>query len=162
MNLLLKKNLTKMDSCGTEGQKSVFAGCVANEDKHTTMKILNNLKQKAKALKNEIIALSLSLKHKKTPWQAKMMIGLTISYALSPIDLIPDFIPVIGHLDDLIILPFMILISIKMIPAEVMEECRKRAVEGIRLNKKIGLYTAVVIILLWTVIIGWFVSKILQ
>lgn len=129
---------------------------------HTIMKFLNNLKQKAKALKNEIIALSLSFKHKKTPWQAKMMIGLTISYALSPIDLIPDFIPVIGHLDDLIILPFMILISIKMIPAEVMEECRKRAVEGIRLNKKIGLYTAVVIILLWTVIIGLFVSKILQ
>ena len=82
------------------------------------------------------------------------MIGLTISYALSPIDLIPDFIPVIGYLDDLIILPFMILISIKMIPAEVMEECRKRAVEGIRLNKKIGLYTAVVIILLWTLVIG--------
>lgn len=117
------------------------------------MKFLNNLKQKAKALKNEIIALSLSFKHKKTPWQAKVMIGLTISYALSPIDLIPDFIPVIGYLDDLIILPFMILISIKMIPAEVMEECRKRAVEGIRLNKKIGLYTAVVIILLWTLVL---------
>lgn len=132
----------------------MFADPVAVENKYSTMKFLNNLKQKAKALKNEIIALSLSFKHKRTPWYAKVMIGLTISYALSPIDLIPDFIPVIGYLDDLIILPFMILISIKMIPAEVMEECRKQAVEGIRLNKKIGLYTAVIIILLWALAIG--------
>ena len=113
------------------------------------MNFLKKLNEKAKELKKEIIALSLAIKDKRTPRMAKLMIGLTLSYALSPIDLIPDFIPVFGYLDDLIILPLMIMISIKLIPGEVLADCRTRAGNDIKLNKKIGLYSAIGIIIIW-------------
>ena len=118
------------------------------------MKLTNKLKEKARHLKNEIIAISLAFKDERTPLIAKIMIGLTISYALSPIDLIPDFIPVLGYLDDLIILPIMIMISIKLIPTDVLLECRIRAKENYKLNKKIGLISAILIVLIWIGLLG--------
>jgi len=75
-----------------------------------------NLKERARQLKIDIPAVFLSLKSKKTPVMAKILAGLTIGYALSPIDLIPDFIPVIGYLDDLLILPLLIALTIRLIP----------------------------------------------
>jgi Uncharacterized conserved protein len=84
------------------------------------------LKARAEALKNEVLALSLALKNRRTPLLAKILIGLTVSYALSPIDLIPDFIPVLGYLDDLIVLPALIALSIKLIPRDVLADCRAR------------------------------------
>lgn len=113
------------------------------------MRCLTTLKQKAKLLKNEVFALAISINDPRTPWLAKIIICLTISYALSPIDLIPDFIPVIGYLDDLIIIPLLIMLSVKLIPNEVLLDSRKRVKEDFVLNKKIGYYSAIVIVLVW-------------
>lgn len=81
-------------------------------------------KRKAKKINEDIPAIYLALKHPKTPWLAKVLAGLTIVYALSPIDLIPDFIPILVLLDDLIILPQLIALTIKFIPKEELEQCR--------------------------------------
>lgn len=125
----------------------------------TFMRLLKNLKDKAKALKTEVIAINLSMKDSRTPLFAKIMIVLTISYALSPIDLIPDFIPILGYLDDLVILPLMITASIKLIPKEVLVECRIKAKENIQMNKKSGIYSAIIIILMWIGLIVFVLSK---
>lgn len=112
------------------------------------MKRLNKLRERAESLKNEILALSLALKDRRTPLLAKILIAISVSYALSPIDLIPDFIPVLGYVDDLILLPGLIALAIKMIPKEVLEDCRARAREP-RLNKKAGWIAAAVILSIW-------------
>jgi uncharacterized membrane protein YkvA (DUF1232 family) len=85
------------------------------------------LKARAAALKREVYALYLAARDPRTPWYAKLFAGCVIAYALSPIDLIPDPIPVIGYLDDLILLPVGIYLVIKMIPEPVLVECRNRA-----------------------------------
>lgn len=125
------------------------------------MKFLNKLKDKAKALKAEVIAIYLSMSDNRTPLSAKIMIVLTVSYAFSPIDLVPDFIPILGYLDDLIILPLMITASIKLIPKEVLAECRIKAKEDTKVNKKLGIYTTVVIILIWITLIVFVVRKLM-
>jgi len=81
-----------------------------------------NLKENAKTIKKMIPALWFAMKKKETPILAKFFALLTLGYALSPIDLIPDFIPVIGYLDDLILLPLMIYITIKLIPKEILDQ----------------------------------------
>ena len=78
-----------------------------------------NLKERATQLKSDIPAIWLCLKAKETPLAAKILAGLTVAYALSPIDLIPDFIPVLGYLDDLIILPVLVALTVKCIPSDV-------------------------------------------
>lgn len=108
-----------------------------------------SLKQKAKRIKKEVITLSLAVKDPRTPLIAKIMIALTISYALSPIDLIPDFIPVLGYLDDLILLPILIIISLKLIPKDVLDDCRNRVDKAFNPDKKTGIVMAGVIVLLW-------------
>ena len=82
---------------------------------------LSYLREKAKQLKTDVYALYLAYKDPRVPWYAKAFMALIIGYALSPIDLIPDFIPVLGYLDDLIIIPAGISLSLKMIPKEVLE-----------------------------------------
>ena len=78
-------------------------------------------------LKNEIFALWLASRHPRTPLFAKVLAVAVVAYAVSPIDLIPDFIPVLGYLDDILLLPIGIWIVLKLIPGEVMTECRARA-----------------------------------
>lgn len=112
------------------------------------MKRLKQLKERAESLKNEILALSLALKDRRTPLLAKILIAISVSYALSPIDLIPDFIPVLGYIDDLILLPGLIALAIKMIPKEVLEDCRARAREP-QLNRRAGWIAAAVILAIW-------------
>ncbi len=121
----------------------------------------NNLKERAKALKNEIVALSLALKDRRTPLLAKILIGISVSYALSPIDLIPDFVPVLGYVDDLILLPGLIALAIKMIPEEVLEDCRARARES-QLNKKAGWIAAAVILTIWILLAAVIIRRILR
>lgn len=112
-----------------------------------------DLKERAKKLKTDIPAVFIALKHEKTPLMAKILAGLTVAYALSPIDLIPDFIPVIGYLDDLILLPILVAWTIKLIPPEIMEECRTKS-EGLWENgKPKKWYFALPIIIFWLVII---------
>lgn len=126
------------------------------------MRLLSVLKSRALALKTEISAIYLSLNDKRTPLLAKVMVMITVCYALSPIDLIPDFIPILGYLDDLIILPILKAASIRAIPKEVLEECRMKAREDSRLNKKLGVYSAAVIIFLWIGVAAYLVSRFLR
>ena len=120
-----------------------------------------DLKARAKQLKTDLPAVFLALKRKETPWTAKLLAGLTIGYALSPIDLIPDFIPVLGYLDDLILLPALVALTIRLIPAEVMASCRAEA-EGLwQDGKPKRWYYAIPIVLLWLLIVFFVVRAFL-
>lgn len=120
--------------------------------------IVEKWKQRARRLKTEIQALALAYQHPATPWYAKLFAGLVIAYSLSPIDLIPDFIPVLGYLDDLILVPAGIALAIKMIPAGVMEECRAQALADPWSGKPRNWFGAVIIAALWVVCIVWVVK----
>ncbi|MCR6545850.1 YkvA family protein [Dehalobacterium formicoaceticum] len=112
-----------------------------------------NLKERARQLKIDIPAVFLSLKSKETPLPAKIFAGITIGYALSPIDLIPDFVPVLGYLDDVIILPALIALTIRLIPQDIFEQFRKEA-EGMWQNgKPKKWYYAIPIALIWLFVI---------
>ncbi|HXR79900.1 MAG TPA: YkvA family protein [Saprospiraceae bacterium] len=113
------------------------------------MKVIQRLKLKAKELKSEVQVLIIAYKDKRTPASAKILIGITAGYLLSPIDLIPDFIPVIGLLDDLIIVPFLIKLSLKLIPETVLEDARKEAFNNSRQLKKTNWLFAIIIIFIW-------------
>jgi len=119
-----------------------------------------NLKERAKTLKIYIPALFLALKKKETPLIAKAVAGLTVGYALSPIDLIPDFIPVLGYLDDLIILPLLIALSIRLIPEEIMETCKIESVNLWRKEKPKNWSYAIPIMLLWIAMCAFILWKI--
>lgn len=87
------------------------------------------LKELAKNIKADIPAVFIALKDQNTPIIAKIFAGITVGYALSPIDLIPDFIPVLGYLDDIIILPVLVMVTIKLIPDEVWQRSKEKAVD---------------------------------
>lgn len=112
-------------------------------------------KSKAKNLKRDVFILYLALRHPDTPWFAKLFAALVVGYALSPIDLIPDFIPVLGYLDDLILIPAGVALAIKMIPASVIAQCRETAALGPSGEKpKIWLAGGIIICLwLWLIFI---------
>ena len=104
---------------------------------------------KAKQLRTEIVALYLASKHPGTPWYAKLLAALIIGYALSPVDLIPDFIPVVGYLDDLILVPAGIALLIKMIPRGILQECRAKARSDLLNRKPKSWIAAIIIVLIW-------------
>jgi len=89
--------------------------------------MFERLKSLARRFKHELRVYQLVLKDRRTPPLAKWLLGAAVAYALSPVDLIPDFIPVLGHLDDLVILPLLVITAVKLIPPAVIEECRARA-----------------------------------
>ena len=120
-----------------------------------------SLKEKAKQLKTDIPAVFLALKDKNTPWYAKLFAALTVAYALSPIDLIPDFIPVLGYLDDLIILPSLVALTVKFIPEDVFGEYRKQAQDMWQDGKPKKWYYALPIIVIWALMILLIVKAIL-
>ena len=121
-----------------------------------------DLSARAKKLKTDLPAVFLALKDHDTPLLAKVLAGITVVYALSPVDLIPDFIPVLGYLDDLILLPVLIALTIKFIPTEVLERNRKQA-EGIWQNgKPEKWYYAIPFVLVWVVIIVLVINAICQ
>jgi uncharacterized membrane protein YkvA (DUF1232 family) len=118
--------------------------------------LIDYLKAKVRIIKIESYALAYVYRHKKTPWYAKLSIIITLGYLLSPIDLIPDCIPVLGYLDDLIIVPLLILLSIKLIPNDIFEECRKQAEEEVNTTakqKKTAWWCAILIVLFYGAII---------
>jgi len=121
-----------------------------------------NLKEQAKTLKIYIPALFLAMKKKETPFMAKIIAGITVGYALSPIDIIPDFIPVLGYLDDLIILPLLAALAIKLIPQEVMDVCRNEAEDLWRNGKPKIWYYAIPIIIIWIAIVAIVIWKIVD
>ncbi len=124
------------------------------------MKIIQKLKSKVKQLKTEIAVLMIAYKDKRTPLVPKLIIGFTVAYLLSPIDLIPDFIPVLGLLDDLIIVPLLIKLSIKLIPAVVMIAAREKQKENLQLAKPKNWYFAIAIICVWIATVYFIVQKI--
>ena len=120
-----------------------------------------NLKERARKLKTDIPALFLALKDKETPIVAKVLACITVAYALSPIDLVPDFIPVLGYLDDVILLPMLIMVTIKFIPKNVLERCRKQSEGMWEEGKPKKWYYATPIVLIWLVIIALLLKAIL-
>ena len=112
-----------------------------------------DLKARAKKLKTDIPALFLALKDKDTPILAKIFAGITVVYALSPVDLVPDFIPVLGYLDDVILLPMLVALTIRFIPKDVLERNRKQAEGMWRDGKPKKWYCAIPIVLIWILII---------
>ena len=119
-----------------------------------------NLKDRAKQLKTDIPAVFLALKDKKTPWYAKVVAALTVAYALSPIDFIPDFIPVLGYLDDLIILPLLVMLTVKFIPDDVFAQYREKAQDMWANGKPQKWYYALPIIIVWAILIFLIVKAI--
>ena len=117
------------------------------------VKAFERLKQKSRHLKIEIYALYLAYRDPRVPWYAKAFVALVVGYALSPIDLIPDFIPVLGYLDDLILIPLGVAVALKMIPEKVMDDCRIRSKELMNKKKPINRVAAVVIICIWLMLI---------
>lgn len=112
-----------------------------------------NLKKRAKELKVNIPVIFLALKEKETPILAKILAAITVIYALSPIDLIPDFIPILGYLDDIVLLPVFIACTIKLIPNEILESCRLRSQNLWKDEKPKKWYYAIPILLIWLLIV---------
>lgn len=111
--------------------------------------MLEKLKQRARQIKSETFALYLAARDPRTPWYAKILVAGIVAYAFSPIDLIPDFVPVLGYLDDLILLPLGITLAIKMVPNSVLAECRARAQETIQNEKPVSRAAGAVIVVIW-------------
>lgn len=116
--------------------------------------MLDQLKARARAWKREAYAVYLAARDPRTPWYAKALIFFVVAHTFSPIDLIPDFIPVLGYLDDLIITPGGLWLAVRLIPPEVLEEARAaaatRSVDG-----SIGKIGATVIVLVWILAAGY-------
>ena len=115
---------------------------------------LAELKQRAGHLKAETFALYLAARDPRTPWYAKLLVAGIVAYAFSPIDLIPDFVPVFGYLDDLVLIPIGVALAIRLIPHQVLEECRARAQETIRNGKPVSWVAGAVIVVIWLVLVA--------
>lgn len=116
------------------------------------------IKERAKKLKSDIPAVFIALKDKETPLLAKIIAGITVGYALSPVDLVPDFIPVLGYLDDVILLPELVALTIRLIPDEVWKRSKISA-DGLWENgKPKKWYYSVPIFIIWGLII-WIIIK---
>ncbi|MGZ9166914.1 MAG: YkvA family protein [Anaerolineales bacterium] len=123
----------------------------------TDIHMLNGLKARARALKSEAYAIYIAARDPRTPWYAKALIFFVVAHTFSPIDLIPDFIPILGYLDDLIITLGGIWLAVRLIPPEVMEEARATAAtrawseRSRRLEGIVGKVGAVIVISMWIV-----------
>ncbi len=113
------------------------------------MGILERWKQRVKQLKTETYAIYLAYKDPRVPWYAKLLIAFVVAHTFSPIDLIPDFIPVLGYLDDLVVTPLGIALAIRMIPPVVLAECRERSQAAMGQDKPTSRLAAVVVIAIW-------------
>lgn len=103
--------------------------------------------------------LYLAYQDRRVPWYAKVFSAFVAGYAFSPIDLIPDFIPVLGYLDDLVLIPLGVAMAIRMIPPEVMEECRVKADQTIADGKPVNRVAGLIIIFIWIAVIAWMFQK---
>jgi uncharacterized membrane protein YkvA (DUF1232 family) len=117
--------------------------------------VLEKLKQQVRQLKKEVYVIYLVYSHAGVSWYKKLFLLLIIAYALSPIDLIPDFIPVFGLLDDLVLIPLGVMLAMKMIPSNIWDGCRLKADEFIDIDKRYGLYGAGIIIVFWLILAAW-------
>ena len=127
-----------------------------SRDRQESLELLRRLKSWAKGIKRDVIALWLAARDRRTPWYAKLLAGMIAAYALSPVDLIPDFIPILGYLDDLIVVPVGIMATVALIPRALMTEFRLKAEQiSIRPQSRAA---AVMIVLIWivaTILAAW-------
>jgi uncharacterized membrane protein YkvA (DUF1232 family) len=116
--------------------------------------VLERLKRWAAELKTQLLTLWLCRNHPDTPWTAKALAVLVVAYAFSPIDLVPDFIPMLGYLDDLIIVPLGIYIALRLIPPHVLDDARQQALEweASRRERPRNYWAAAVIVLVWVAV----------
>jgi uncharacterized membrane protein YkvA (DUF1232 family) len=115
-------------------------------------RLIDQLKKRVKGLELETYALYLAYRDPRVPWYARVFAGCVVGYAFSPIDLIPDFIPILGYLDDLILVPLGIKAALAMIPENVMTESREKAQGIINQGKPVNRVAAVIIILIWLLV----------
>ena len=124
------------------------------------MAILKRLRNWARTIKRDVIALYLAARDPRVPWRAKIIAAFVAAYALSPIDLIPDFIPIFGYLDDVILVPAGILLAVWLIPKNLMVEFRAQA--DLRKSRPTSRFAAIAVIAIWTVIAAliawWFLN----
>ncbi|MFP8641125.1 YkvA family protein [Priestia aryabhattai] len=117
--------------------------------------MLNQLKLWAKKLKKQLFILYLAYKDERVSWYTKVFTACVVAYAFSPIDLIPDFIPVLGYIDDIIIVPLGIMLALKMIPKNVIEDCTIKVEELIQNEKPKNWVAGSIIIIMWLLIFMW-------
>jgi len=122
---------------------------------------MKSWREKARRLRTEVHALYLALRDSRVPWYAKALVGIVVAYALSPVDLIPDFIPVLGYVDDLVLIPAGIYLALKFIPVEVLEDCRQRA-KSEPITSKSKWAAASIIIFIWLVVVYLVIRFILE
>jgi uncharacterized membrane protein YkvA (DUF1232 family) len=118
-------------------------------------KILEKVKNRAREIKRNVFILYLAYKDPRVPWYAKLFAALVVAYVFSPIDFIPDFIPVLGYLDELIIVPFGITLALQMIPQPVIAECRTKAEEIRKQGKPKNWVAGAFFILIWILLAVW-------
>ncbi|MEG1767310.1 MAG: YkvA family protein [Comamonas sp.] len=120
------------------------------------MKLTDTLRQWARQIKRDGLTLWFARRHPATPWHAKALAVVVVAYALSPIDLIPDFIPVLGYLDDVLLLPALIYLAIKLLPPQVLADCRAQAEAWLaaKAAKPRSRAGAVAVVLIWLTLAG--------
>lgn len=110
---------------------------------------LDGWRQRARLIKRDTLALYLACRHPRTPWYAKLCAALVAAYALSPIDLIPDVVPILGYLDDVILVPLGIVVAVRLIPGPVLAECREQA--EVMVDRPTNRAAASIIVVVWIV-----------
>ena len=124
--------------------------------------MVKNWREWAAGLKRQTYALYLAYKDPRVPWYAKLFGALVVAYALSPIDLIPDFIPVLGYLDDLILIPLGIALTVKMIPREIWLECKAKAQSEMMAKNRKNWVAGIIVILVWILVCALVVVIVLR
>lgn len=124
--------------------------------------MFSKMKTWAKKLKRQIFILYYAYKDERVPWYAKVFTACVVTYAFSPIDLIPDFIPILGYLDDVILLPLGIMFALKMIPKDVLSHCEELAEKMMKDVKPKNWIVGSLVVLVWGVITIWVVMKVFQ
>jgi len=117
--------------------------------------MIEKIKTWAKHLETKVFVLYFAYKDNRTPWYAKLFAICIVAYAFSPIDLIPDFIPILGYLDDVILVPLGVTLALKLIPKTVIQDCTVNAEERIKHGKPKNWLVGSLIILVWIVVVLW-------
>lgn len=148
-DVMFEPNLAESDKGARPSSPPKGRVSSAKSDKLPSSGVLQRWKEAARQLKRELRAVYLAYRDPRVPWYARLFAGLVVAYAFSPIDLIPDPIPILGYLDDLVLIPLGLALALRMIPAEVMHECRGRARQEQDEGKPINWVAAVVIVAIW-------------